>query len=192
MKIHFLRHGPTHSKRAIGWTDLPADLSDTGLLSRISENLPEKTLCISSDLKRASDTLTAVLGERSRLKNEPRLREFHFGDWEDRSFAEISSGDPDLSRDYWSNPGTVSAPNGESWNTGSARMSAAVDELCTLSDGHDILVACHFGVILTQLARFANVPPKSVLSFSIDPLSLTTIELLAGGAARVERVNHVL
>ncbi|MEY8841169.1 histidine phosphatase family protein, partial [Cribrihabitans sp. XS_ASV171] len=37
-RLHFVRHGPTHAKGMVGWSDLPADLSDTALLDRLSSH----------------------------------------------------------------------------------------------------------------------------------------------------------
>ena len=42
----------------IGWTDLPADLSDTARIARLSNYLPHAPV-ISSDLSRARDTAPA-------------------------------------------------------------------------------------------------------------------------------------
>ncbi|MEO0677999.1 MAG: histidine phosphatase family protein, partial [Pseudomonadota bacterium] len=36
----WVRHGPTHEKAFTGWRDVPADLSDTAALQRLSAFLP--------------------------------------------------------------------------------------------------------------------------------------------------------
>ena len=33
--IFLIRHGPTHAKGMVGWSDLAADLSDTQALARL-------------------------------------------------------------------------------------------------------------------------------------------------------------
>ena len=45
----------------IGWTDLPADLSDSAALRRLSAHLPKHAPVISSDLTRAITTAGLVL-----------------------------------------------------------------------------------------------------------------------------------
>ena len=50
----WIRHGPTHAKTMVGWSDLPADLSDVAAIKRLSDYLPKDALVISSDLIRAS------------------------------------------------------------------------------------------------------------------------------------------
>jgi broad specificity phosphatase PhoE len=40
-RIWLVRHGPTHAKGMVGWTDLPADLSDGAALARLNAHLPQ-------------------------------------------------------------------------------------------------------------------------------------------------------
>ena len=82
----------------------------------------------------------------------PRLREFHFGDWDGLHFAEVADRDPDLSRRYWESPGDVAPPGGESWNQAAARVAAVVAACSAANAGRDIVAVAHFGVILTQIA----------------------------------------
>ena len=92
-RFWLVRHGPTHARAMIGWTDLPADLSDSAALERLAAHLPTGAPVISSDLSRAIATADA-LGARPRLAHDPALREMHFGQWETRAFAEIEAEDP--------------------------------------------------------------------------------------------------
>ncbi|MEJ1993014.1 MAG: phosphoglycerate mutase family protein, partial [Maritimibacter sp.] len=59
-RITLVRHGPTHQKNFVGWRDVPADLSDTAALARLSAALPDSAALISSDLIRAIATADAV------------------------------------------------------------------------------------------------------------------------------------
>jgi alpha-ribazole phosphatase len=104
-RLWLVRHGPTHAKTMVGWTDLPADLSDRAGLARLSAHLPQAPV-VSSDLIRAVSTADA-LGPRPRLPHDAGLREIHFGSWEMRSFTEVEAEDPELIRRYWEEPGGV-------------------------------------------------------------------------------------
>ena len=88
-KLHLIRHGPTHAKTMVGWSDLPADLSDHAALARLRSALPNEAVMVSSDLIRASATADAVSSGQLRLPNQPELREINFGDWELKSFDQI-------------------------------------------------------------------------------------------------------
>ena len=63
-RFHLVRHGPTHAKSMVGWSDLPADLSDTAALARLEAALPREAVVISSDLIRAVATADAIQGDR--------------------------------------------------------------------------------------------------------------------------------
>lgn len=187
--LHFVRHGPTNRKGLIGWTDVPADLSDTAALARLDAVLPRDALVVSSDLVRCVATAEALARGREMLEPDPGLREIHFGEWEALTFAEISELHPELARAFWSEPGEHAPPGGESWNDAVARVSQAVDRLIAGHKGRDIVVVAHFGAILTQVQRAAGMPARAALSFKIDNLSLTRLQHL-DPHWRVLGVNH--
>lgn len=185
----WVRHGPTHAKSFVGWTDLPADLSDTAALGRLEKSLPADALVVSSPLIRATATADAVQGTRTRLPHSEAIKEMNFGAWEEKNFAEVSTTHPKLSRDYWMNPGDHAPPNGESWNDTAARVGAYVDQMNTTQPKANIIAVAHFGVILTQIQRAVEMSAASAMSFKIDNLSVTRLDYHAGHW-RVLGVNH--
>ncbi|MEM9010149.1 MAG: histidine phosphatase family protein [Pseudomonadota bacterium] len=187
---HFVRHGPTHARGAIGWTDLPADLSDTAAVGRLAASLPADGVVVSSDLSRAVSTADAITGPRQRLAHDAQLREIHFGAWEGLSFDEIGTQDGDLLERYWRTPGPVAPPGGESWDALTARVAAVVDALN--GQHEDVIAVAHFGVILAALGRAAGLDPTSVMRFQVEPLSLTRLTWLGARQGwRVEAVNRL-
>lgn len=176
--IWWVRHGPTHARTMVGWTDLPADLSDTGRLSRLEAFLPDAAVVVSSDLRRAVATADAIQGDRQRLPHVSSLREIHFGAWENKTFAEVEAQDAALIRAYWDSPGDIRPPQGESWNDTTSRVNLAVDDL--IAQGHDHIIAvAHFGVILTQVQRALGLTAYKTLSHKIDNLSVTELRFAA-------------
>jgi len=191
-RLWFVRHGPTQSKAAVGWSDIPADLSDLAALKRLSSHLPAQATIISSDLIRASATADAIQGGRNRLPNSAILREMNFGDWDGQLFPDIAKSDPETSRKFWESPGATSPPNGESWYNLSARISSAVDEIITDHGVGDIVIVGHFAAILTALQRASGMSAKAAFSFKIDNLSVTRLDYLhASQSWRVHGVNHL-
>ena len=188
--LYLVRHGPTHAKSMVGWSDLPADLSDTAAIARLSAFLPRDATVISSDLSRASATADAIQQDRPRLPHDPDLREIHFGDWELKTFHEIDATDPDRIRAYWENPGDVRPPKGESWNETSARVDAAVDRLINAHPGRNIIAVAHFGVILTQIQRAEQLSASDVFAHRIDNLSVTSITIRPDGWS-LGHINHI-
>lgn len=189
-RLFLIRHGPTHAKSMVGWSDLPADLSDRAALDRLSSALPKEALVVSSDLSRAVDTASAIAGERQRLDHRADLREIHFGEWELRSWKEVDAEDPDRIRAYWETPGDVRPPGGESWNEVCARVNRAIDGLIADHLGQDLIVVGHFGQILTQIQRAAGLTAQQAFSHKIDNLSLTEIHHHPKGW-HLERINHL-
>lgn len=191
-RLWWVRHGPTHSKAAVGWSDIPADLSDLGALARLSDYLPAQASIVSSDLQRASTTADAVQGSRKRLPNSSNLREMNFGDWDGRLFADIAITDPEISRQFWESPGTIAPPNGESWDDLSTRISAEVDTIIADHGTGDIIIVGHFAAILTALQRASGMSAKAVFSFKIENLSVTRLDFLHESRTwRVQGVNHL-
>ncbi|WP_333818286.1 histidine phosphatase family protein [Tabrizicola sp.] len=183
-RFWLVRHGPTHAKTMIGWTDLPADLSDTAALARLSAHLPPEAPVISSDLARAVATADA-LGARQRLPHDPSFREMHFGQWETRPFAEIEAESPEHIRAFWETPGDIAPPGGESWTALTTRTWAALDRLQGLAP--DIIVVAHFGPIVAALQRAEQLSPEAAFAHRIDNLSVTSLTL---APPKVFSINH--
>ncbi len=188
-RFWWVRHGPTHAKAMVGWTDLSADLSDTAAIARLSAHLPQDAVIISSDLSRAVTTADALQLRRLRLSHDPDLREMHFGAWEMRSFAEVEAETPDHIRAFWETPGDVSPPGGESWNQLSARIGGAIDRLAATHAGRNIIVVAHFGAIVAALQRAEGLSTETAFGHRIDNLSVTRIVLQNSGW-RCDGVNH--
>lgn len=182
-RFWMVRHGPTHAPGMVGWSDLPADLSDTAALARLSAHLPDAPV-ISSDLSRAITTADA-LGPRPRLPHDPALREMHFGAWELRNIAQIEAESSTHIRAFWDTPGDITAPDGESWNSFSARIWTALDRLAHHTP--DLIIVAHFGTIVAALQRAENLSPDAAFTHHIDNLSVTSLTL---SPPQVFSINH--
>jgi broad specificity phosphatase PhoE len=184
-EIWWVRHGPTHAKTMVGWSDLPADLSDRAAIERLQAYLPADAPVVSSDLSRAVATADAIQEGRPRLGHVEGLREMHFGAWELRGHAEIEAEDPERIRAFWDQPGEVRPPGGESWNMLSARVTAAVERLPKTPR---LIAVAHFGVILCEVQRTMGWTAERVFGERIDNLSVTRI--VYGAGAAVDPINH--
>jgi broad specificity phosphatase PhoE len=187
-RFFWVRHGPTHAKALVGWSDVPADLSDTSQIARLSAHLPENALVVSSDLIRASATADAIKAGRERLPDEADLREIHFGDWEMQHFDQVA--DQAKLQAFWENPGDVRPPGGESWHEVVARVDKATARLLSAYPGRDIIAVAHFGAILTQVQQALRVGAYEAFSHKIDNLSVTELHWHKGGW-RAEMINHL-
>lgn len=185
-RLILIRHGPTHEKAMIGWTDTPADLSDTAQIARLSGALPDLPV-VSSDLCRARDTAAAIAGGRPRLSDDPDLRELHFGAWEGARFSDIEATSPDHLKAFYDTPGDVAPPGGESWNALRTRVGGAVDRL-TSAHRTGVIIVAHFGPILTQVQRATGKSAYDTFAQKIDNLSVSELHFDARWS--LIRVNH--
>lgn len=186
-RLFWVRHGPTHAKTMVGWSDLPADLSDTARLGRLAAHLPDGAPVISSDLARAVATADAIAGPRPRLPHDPDLREINFGAWELQAFDRV----PDQAglRAFWDNPGDIRAPGGESWNQITDRVERATGRLLAAHSGGDIIVVAHMGAILTRVQRALGITAYEAFGHRIDTLSVTELHL-RGSDWQAHAINH--
>lgn len=187
-RFFWVRHGPTHAKSMVGWSDLPADLGDAARIARLSAYLPEDALVISSDLIRARATADALAGSRTRLPETRDLREIHFGAWELQPFDSI----PDQThlRAFWEQPGDIRPPGGESWHEVAARVTGAVERLCRAHPGRDIVAVAHMGAILTQVQTALGITAYEAFGHKIDNLSVTELRRDAAGW-HAEAINRM-
>ncbi len=183
-RFWLVRHGPTHAKCMVGWTDIAADLSDQARIARLNAYLPDVPV-ISSDLSRAVATADC-LGPRPRLPHDAALREIHFGTWEMKTWAEAESCDPLALRAFWEQPGPSCAPGGESWDDLTARVGSALTRLAANTD--EMIVVAHFGAILAAVQIAGRLSPLEVLAHKIDNLSVTSISLTPG---QIHDINHL-
>ena len=177
---YWVRHGPTHERHMTGWRDVGVDLSDHATIAHLDAMLPMDAHVVSSDLRRAVDTATAIGGTRRRLPHEFGLREFDFGDWDGKPFDEIAKTHPQLSRQFWERPGDICAPGGESWNMVSNRAQQVIDRLYGTVPA--IIAVAHMGLILTQVQRATGQTPYQTLAQRIDNFSVTHIQVRAQDA----------
>ena len=175
----WIRHGPTNRTELNGWTDVPADLSDTETLNWLRCSVPLDAIVVSSDLCRASATADAITGTRRRLPDTPDLREICFGDWEGKTADQISATHPVESKRFWEDPNSTAPPNGESWAAVTDRVSTCVDQLNLEFASQTIVAVAHFGTILTQVGRASNAN-FSLTDQHVRNLSLTRLTHKSG------------
>jgi alpha-ribazole phosphatase len=136
-----------------GQLDVPADGSVTQLCAiELLKVLPQGITVVTSPLQRCELLAQFLIGLEPdlTLKNDPRLREMDFGQWEGRPWAEIDKAEIDAWTTDFAN--YRAGRTGESVCQFMARVAAAFDEL---DEAKDTLWITHAGVIraATLLAK---------------------------------------
>lgn len=138
----------------------------------------------SSPRRRARET-AAIVAERQRVAVgiADALDEIDFGEWTGRSFAEL---DPDPAWQRWNAArGTAATPTGETMAAVAARAVRHIEQ--TRADR--LLCVSHGDVIRGVVAHYLGLDADRLLSFDVDPASLTTL-VLEGAVARLVALNE--
>lgn len=194
----WVRHAPVPNPdgRCYGQHDRECDTSDAESFRGLSAMLPRGALLVTSDLARTRMTAAAIAAAGLDLPEpieEPTLREQSFGVWQGMRYEEIwdSRGGR---HPFWLAPAYERAPEGESFADLLARLAPTVHRLTREHAGRDIVSVGHGGTVRAALTVALGLHPESALAFTVENLSLTRIDHIAGpdgaGQWRVVTVNQ--
>ena len=198
----WVRHAPVvdHGGKLYGQRDVPCDVSDALAFASLARALPEGAVWVTSHLSRARDTAAAIVsaGRAAPAPGcavpapgcavpesiiEPDFAEQNFGDWAGLDWEEIAARDPALHARFWDDPVGLAPPGGESFAAVIARVGATVARLSGAHQG-DIVAVAHGGPIRAAIALALALDPARAMAVRIDNLSLTRLDLVAGGTLR--------
>lgn len=130
----------------------------------------------SSPLERAQETAAALAAPR-RLAVEPaeELIDFEFGEWTERSFAELER-DPRW-RQFNTVRSGVRVPGGETMLEVQARAVGLIQRLHDAYPQQTLALVSHYDVIRAVLCYYLGMPLDLFHRLSIAPASLTTLRL---------------
>lgn len=178
MNIFLIRHTEVAVGRAIcyGSSDVALAGNYPEQLDRLRQHLPVETpaLIISSPLTRckilAEDLAASHAQPADAVLFDDRLREYHFGDWENQPWADLDRTTLDVwMADFVHNP----PPNGENFLQVYERVGAFWQEqivpLAARLIGHEsVYIVAHGGVIRALLCLFMEVPLQNAYRLSLD------------------------
>lgn len=170
MKLYLVRHGETDmnlNNRFYGWTD--ADINEKGLQQAelLREAFREIHLdaIYSSDLKRALHT-AEIIAEGREVQKEPQLRELYYGDWEDRTWEDMTEADRIALKQWrvdWEN---CTMPKGERFLDFYRRVTERLDGIIRENKGRHILVVSHNGALSAMLCHLTGSGPRGFWNFN--------------------------
>ena len=173
-----------HGGRIYGQRDIACDTSDTAAMSWLAAALPEDAVWVTSPLRRAIDTVAAIVAaglEAPEPIIERDLAEQNFGDWQGLAWDELrAAGKPDYDA-FWDDPGNTPPPGGESLAQVIARVSTVIEHRTVEHAGRDIVAVTHGGTIRSALALALTLEPVRMIGFMIDNLSQTRIDHISEG-----------
>lgn len=170
--IHFVRHGLTTEnvqKKYTGQMDV--HLSEEGVKNletlRDKYDYPRGKLYFCSPLIRCKETLKILYNEDN-FTTVDGLKECSFGDWEDKSMADLVNDE--TFKKWIKGDNDISPPNGESNNQFTSRIFNAfeklVEDMMKKGDTSAVIVT-HGGVILMLLSRY-GIPKAEAHEWLVD------------------------
>lgn len=143
-----------------------------------------------SPVTRARET-AAILSSRTGVPVAvaPALDEIDFGEWEGRAFAELED-DPRW-RDWNAARSVATAPDGESMASVQSRALAHIADTAKSTTGTVIAMVTHCDVIRAVVAGVLGLSLDNLLRFSVDPASVTRLEVGTWGA-KVCSINEAV
>lgn len=185
-KTLIIRHGQTlwnHVARYQGHTDTP--LSDTGCTQAklLSQRLAAQPLqaIYASDLQRALETARIIAEPHDlTVQTLPQLREINFGAWEGLTYQEIKAKFSDLADMYYSSPGNVRIPDGETFRDLMERAYGAVTDLVKRYDSSTIAIVTHGGTIRTIICAVLGIDLNNLIRIRQDNRALNVIDFYEG------------
>ena len=192
-RLILVRHAPTAEtgKRLTGRLPgvglSPAGRRAAAALSRALADTPLQAVC-TSPVQRCRET-AALVAEPHGLRPLPHhgLTEVDYGAWAGCSLASLRR--TSLWRLIQTAPSRVAFPNGEALPTVQARAVAACEALAAAHPEATLALVSHGDVIGLILAHYLGVPFDLYHRFSVSPASVSTLDLPAGGPARVHSLN---
>ncbi|WP_215223759.1 alpha-ribazole phosphatase [Echinicola shivajiensis] len=176
MEIFLIRHTRPAIEKGIcyGQTDLPLASSFEKELTAVRKNIPKNInfqSVFSSPLKRCKELAIGLFGNH--IKEDQRLMELDFGDWEMKPWNEI----PEKELNPWMSDFVhTSCPNGESYHELSARGIDFLNDLNKLPAG-PIAIVTHAGPIRAIHAYVNNIALKDSFDLKVDYGEIIKLQL---------------
>lgn len=133
-------------------------------------------ICFSSDILRAYSTaLHITKGRNIEVVKCEGLREIHGGKWERMRFDDIEKIYPKEHREWKTNTGEFTCPDGESVKHLSERILAQVEEIVKTNAGKTILITSHATPIRTLGCKWQNRNLREIVDIKWVPNASVTI-----------------
>jgi alpha-ribazole phosphatase len=191
--IDLLRHGETmNSHRYCGSTDYPlTQLGWTQMWRTIEKNPPQWQQIITSPLIRCTD-FAHMLGQHYLIPviQDARIQEIHFGEWEDRSAAELMQTDADALSRFWHNPLSYPPPHGEYLLDFEARVLSAWHDIQQQYAGKKILLITHSGVIRVIMCHIQQHPLKRLLELEVSHAGIKHVSIEQSVSAQAILISN--
>lgn len=177
-----VRHGHTEAtEQGRLYTDPAAELTPQGMAQAsavadwIHEKKPDVVLC--STARRVRST-AAVISRQIGVEALPveGLNEWHVGEWEGLTYWDVKKDQPEVYKQWSSDPIMNRPPGGESVADMFERTRSKIGELIDQYDGKTVCLITHAGIIRSALIYALEMDIRNFWRFAIPVGSITRID----------------
>jgi alpha-ribazole phosphatase len=169
MEIYLVRHTETVCEKGIcyGQTDVGIATPYNLIFKNIAQQLPQDALLYSSPLKRCVLLAKHIQKQNDIInyKEDNRLMEMNFGDWEMKNWNEISQEDLNPWMEDFVN---VRVPDGESFVDLHKRVSDFIENEIHTKTPQKVIIVAHAGVVRSILCLLNSLPLKDAFQNKVD------------------------
>ena len=196
--VYLIRHGETTLSRKgalSGATDVPLSRFGIRQMEAVAEWLKDKPLSFvySSPLRRAAEP-AAELAENRKLPHSEvmDLCEIDFGDWEGKTWEELSKADSDAVGRAQSGSALFTFPNGEGVDYFRRRVQTSFAQVLRISTG-PIAIYLHGGPVRMIIAGVNGLSIPEAQKLEIAPGSITVLTPDKSGfrADPINQISHL-
>lgn len=187
MKLYLIRHGQTDwnlAQRFQGQSDIPLNEIGRRQANALAGRLSSQPFDVaySSDLQRALETANIIVRDRLEIKEDVRLREMNFGDWEGATYNRIKEEYPDALTTWEDDVYKNAPPNGETLEQLVIRAQSVLKDILENWKDKTVLLVAHGGVLQSLICLALNLSPTMYWQFHVSPASLSEISFYPAGA----------
>jgi len=135
------------------------------------------TRIVSSTLQRCARFAQELAHERGvPLNLDPRLAEYHFGDWQGVPIETLAAEQGDALGRFWADPVANPPPGAETFEQFRTRLCAAMDDVAAMTANERVLVITHGGAIrllrcVAERRGFGDMAGIDVPHASLHPVA---------------------
>jgi alpha-ribazole phosphatase len=170
MKITLVRHIKTVAPEGMcyGQTDVELPPGFELQHAKIADRLQHHRFDViwSSPLKRCALLAQAIAGKEQEIKYDNRLKELHFGEWEQKMWNDIETLPEAIPffKDYINTP----PPGGESFQSLIERIASFLEEIKQNETFQHLLIVTHGGCIRAFHSLINNTKAEAAFDLKVD------------------------
>lgn len=194
-RFYIIRHGETkgtHNGRYHGLTDISLNSlgkSQAKNLNKMFKKIPINYI-YTSPMKRCIETANIIKAKRNiPIIKSGKLREIHFGKWEDLTLNEMYKQNPNKFNKWMNNFYRFQMPDGEKVKDLIKRVGIFWKYITQKHKRGNVILVTHGGPVKTIIMKALGISWKHFWSFQIDTCSINVIDCIENYTV-VKKINN--